>query len=201
MAPKRKRKDDAGEVPAKHYKNEWERLQSNPPKLAHHYLRYEALQEFSPSLLAKLPQIDIKRAFFLTAEKDLQDLYEALAAYTLAREVIRTEPIGQRQPVLKTLQERLPDKCWFRVITPKLLLEHLQQLRTTCVDNKWDRGSHRMRYITAGLLFLAAMRTRNGASLPLTGAAVTKAAAFAVVTGGPKMCTLIYNRIRVSCWH
>ena len=188
--PKRARGQDTPPQ-AQHYKNDFQRLQSAESKLTpQQYKRFEPFMELPDTILKKLPEININRAFFVTADHAVKEIYEAMAFYVIAREAIRCE-----MPCVESLADALPDHSWFRCLTPRQLLEQLQVLRTTCVNNKSDRGSYRMRYCMAGILFLAANGLASHSTEVITGAAIQKAGIFAVLTGGPKMCKLIHDKI------
>ena len=146
--------------------------------------------ELPDTILKKLPEININRAFFVTADHPVKEIYEAMAFYVIAREAIRCE-----MPCVESLADALPDHSWFRCLTPRQLLEQLQVLRTTCVNNKSDRCSYRMRYCMAGILFLAANDLASHSTEVITGAVIQKAGIFAVLTGGPKMRKLIHDKI------
>ena len=61
-------------------------------------------------------------------------------------------------------------------------------LRLTNIDNRYDRGSHRMRFVAAGLLACVA---RVNGGIAVSGAAVTRACLFSILTGGLGMCCLV----------
>ena len=195
MAATRKRQRNAVAQGATTYKNDWERLRAEPRLLPHQYRHYEPFLELSDTILRKLPDININRAFFVTTEHPIHEVYEALAFYILTREALRCEPLPQRAQVLANMAAKLPDKPWFRTITPKQLVAQLTTLRTTCVCNRFDRGSYRMRYCMSGVLALGLLRMPKPTDTLLTGAILAKAGTFAVLTGGPKMCKLIQERI------
>ena len=77
---------------------------------------------------------------------------------------------------------------YVRAWTTADLIAAVRAVRLCNIDNRWDRGSFRMRYAGAGLLALFARKYGTGKSVPLRGAFITRAAAFGVLTGGRGLC-------------
>ena len=67
----------------------------------------------------------------------------------------------------------------------------MTKLRLTNIDNRHDRGSYRMRYIAGAFLRLVG---RAKPKMVFCGAALSRACAFGVITGGLAMCTLVQSQ-------
>jgi len=116
-----------------------------------------------------------------------------MAVYVVAREAIRNYGPERCEPVFTKLKETYEGTTWARVLTAPTLLGHVRQLRLTNINNFWDRGSFRMRFIAAALLHVAVQDPQA----PLYGGALTLATMFSVITGGPGMCTWFQQQLQV----
>lgn len=155
-------------------------------------LKYEAMQELPPALLSRVPFTDVGRWFFLCSDAATEEVLEAMAVYVVAREAIRNYGPERCETVFTKLKETYEGTTWARVLTAPTLLGHVQQLRLTNINNFWDRGSFRMRFIAAALLHFAVQDPQA----PLYGGALTLATMFSVITGGPGMCTWFQQQLQ-----
>lgn len=204
MASGRKRKASAQEIQADRkpkYKNDWERfveeIRACPHMPLWKLLRYEPFMELPGTLLLRLNDIGINKAFFVCTDAAVAELHKAIAAYIVGREILRKFDAAARSEQLEALARTLGNPSYARTFDLRTLLAKMQTVRITNIDNFYDRGSFRMRYILGGLLCLAALQTHQPASAPLTGAALSKAAVYSVITGGPAICQLICHRLQV----
>ena len=176
------------------YQNAWERfVEAQSTLQMPSILKYEAMQELPQTLLSRVPCTDAGRWFFLCSDAATDEVLEAMAVYVVAREAIRNYGHERCEPVFTKLKETYQGTTWARVLTAPALLGHVQQLRLTNVNNFWDRGSFRMRFIAAALLHVAV----RDPQAPLYGGALSLATMFSVITGGPAMCTWFQQQLQV----
>ena len=176
------------------YQNAWERfVEAQSTLQMPSILKYEAMQELPQILLSRVPCTDAGRWFFLCSDAATDEVLEAMAVYVVAREAIRNYGPERCAPVFTKLKEIYEGTTWARVLTAPTLLGRVRQLRLTNINNFWDRGSFRMRFIAAALLHVAVQEPQA----PLYGGALTLATIFSVITGGPGMCTWFQQQLQV----
>ena len=204
MPPARKRPAAASSGPLTsrpaHYKNSWERLvesMSTGHRNPWYLLRYEPLQELPKAILQKFNDFPIQKSLFMSSHTDVEQMFTAVAAYIVAREIVRTSPPEHRAHRLNDMVRTLGNKTFARIMDLQQMVAIIPTIRLTNIDNRWDRGSYRQRFIIAALLLLATRRLPQASTTVLTGAALSKAATFVVLTGGPGMCTLLRRLLQV----
>lgn len=157
---------------------------------------FEALMELRPRLLDELgDSIDLRKAFFVSAQSGVDTAVQAIAHYILLREAIRVSPEAA-ESVKDKLRGQARTYC--KHFTGDDLVQAVSCLRLCNISPSDDRGSHRMRWLAAAFICLlhhelCAKHTET--RLTLTGALITKACAFAVITGGRALCQLVRRKL------
>ena len=97
-----------------------------------------------------------------------------------------------------TRSPRLRTDCREALRALQEAVTQMQTVRLCNIDNFHDRGSYRMRYCMAGLLYLSSEAPGCKSLFAMNGAAISHAAAFALLTAGRAACSLIRARTASS---
>ena len=94
----------------------------------------------------------------MSSHTDVEQMFTAVAAYIVAREIVRTSPPEHRAHRLNDMVRTLGNKTFARIMDLQQMVAIIPTIRLTNIDNRWDRGSYRQRFIIAALLLLATRR-------------------------------------------
>ena len=111
--------------------------------------QWEPLMEIAPAVLLSLDATAINKSFWITSEKAAEDLMQMVAHFTVARELLRITPRDARRALLHDYSSRYDNMMFCRTFQLQKLLEVMLGHRLCNVNNKHDRGSHRMRSLAA----------------------------------------------------
>ena len=156
---------------------------------------FEALVELRPALLGQFGDggVDLRKAFFVSSQSGVDSAVQAIAHYILLREALRVSPEAAESLKVKLRGHHIK---YCKQFTGDHLVEAVSCLRLCNICPSEDRGSHRMRWLAAAFICLLQQTLHvKGAELHLTGVLITKACAFAIITGGLAFCQLVRSKL------
>ena len=155
---------------------------------------FEPLMELRSTLLGQLgDSIDLRKAFFVSVQSGVDSAVQAIAHYIFLREAIRDSPDAAETVKLKIQGEGLK---YCKRFSGDDLVRAVSCLRLCNICPSQDRGSHRMRFLAAAFICLLQRALHGaGSELRLTGVLITKACAFAIITGGRNFCRLVRRKL------
>ena len=180
------------------FRREWKRRKMSVVSMQ----RFEPLMEIPAHILHNLDDVSISKAFWISSPTAADDLMLALGHFTVMREMLRLTPQQDRAPALQAHVEQYGNPTFCRSFDLLTLSTVMQGHRLCNVNNRFDRGSERMRFCAIALLTLMCrdLQQTSGILVEVTGAMITLSAAFGVVTGGLGVCQILQKRLQ-RCNH
>ena len=153
----------------------------------------EASQELLLRVLQDIPIIGPCRFYFIQTEAALNDHFRMLAHWILFRDILYKRIDVQKH--LDTFLTTFGDLVYAGQFQLHHFLDTMVHTRQCNIDNFYDRGSFRMRYIAVGLLSLAIRTSNDPDYCPLAGPLFTITCMFSIITGGLTVCHEIRRRL------
>eukprot|EP00435_Cladocopium_sp_Y103_P057817 s247_g20.t1 len=155
-----------------------------------------------------LKDVDVQKTFWV-GHQHVTDMLCFLAHFIVARELLRATPLPGRTEAFDNHLRTHGNVQFARSFCLQQVLDAMRCTRLCNIDNRFDRGSHRMstsapldpscpRYCSAALLTLVArvLLKDHAITLDITGPLLTLAAIFGVLTGGMTVCSILEVRLR-----
>ena len=114
--------------------------------------RFEPLMEIPVQILENLDEVSINKAFWIANTKAADDLMLALGHFTIMREMLRLSPPQDRAQVLQAHVEQHRNPTFCRSFDLLTMSTVMQAHRLCNVNNRFDRGSERMRFCAVAML-------------------------------------------------